>query len=549
MRTKLNRREFLRRTGYAAGTLVSARAFVAFGEEPVPETSTPKAPAVRSGSESKPTVKVKLLGGDGKPMPEGRLRSLYSADLHFEPIRRRSKILDDGTVEIEVLKGATALHAQIEVPGFGDAWVIADNKGEGYKQSSTVLDFVREAAESRLAELERLRKAHPQVRLSPECRGHEEAGREFLELAAKPGQTQAAKWNLTALSHALWAGELGIVEVSRHIIAGRPKREGFLFGCNAFAYRGDRPYAHCFREVLNFATLPFYLRNLEKEEGKPDYNRIDQILEWCEKVGIKPKGHPLWWGHEAGIPPWLKGADWAAAQKHCARVVGRSVERYRTRINVWDIINEAHDWANGLNLTHEQEVEITRICADAARSNNPDAKLIVNNCCPFGENAAAGHVHLGPVYEKVFTPLSYLDAVTEAKVDFDIVGVQIYFPARDMFSISKLLDEYARFGKPVNITELGVRTTAASRGGKGGEPPTEWHMPWCERVQADWVEWFYTMCYARPEITAITWWDFKDPAFIPTSGFLREDETPRESFFRLKALERSCGFDFAPRGR
>jgi hypothetical protein len=197
-----------------------------------------------------------------------------------------------------------------------------------------------------------------------------------------------------------------------------------------------------------------------------------------------------------------------------------------------------------LNLTQKQEVEITRICADAARSKNPDARLIVNNCCPFGEYAAQGRVHLGPVYDEVLTPLSYLDRVMEAKVDFDIVGVQIYFPARDMFSISKLLDEYARFGKPVNITELGVRT--APLPGRGDAPPhTEWHMPWCEKVQADWVEWFYTMCYARPEITAITWWDFKDPAFIPTSGFLREDETPRESFFRLKALEKSWRFDFS----
>jgi GH35 family endo-1,4-beta-xylanase len=499
-------------------------------------------------------------------MPEGRLRSLYAADLHFDPIRRRSKILDDGTVEIEIPKVPTALHAKIGVPAFGDAWVIADNKGEGYGETSAAIDFVRDAAESRLREILSLavyyawttRRARFSFKPSAECLAHEEAAKELLELAGKPGQKQAAKWNLMALSHALWAGEMNIVERSRFLIdhpderRQRPRaprqawpesRKKYLFGCNAFAYHGDTPYARYFRQVLNFATLPFYLRRLEREEGKPDYRRIDEILEWCERVGITPKGHPLWWGHEAGIPPWLKGADWQAAQKHCARVVGRSVERYRGRINIWDIINEAHDWANGLNLTHEQEVEITRICADTARSKNPDAKLIVNNCCPFGENAAAGHVHLGPVYEKVFTPLSYLDALMEAKVDFDIVGVQIYFPARDMFSISKLLDEYARFGKPVNITELGVRTSPAPRPGE--PPPTEWHIPWCEKVQADWVEWFYTMCYARPEITAITWWDFKDPAFIPTSGFLREDETPRESFFRLKALEKTWGFDFS----
>lgn len=468
MAAKLTRRMFLERAAYAAGALASARAFAETkSEEPVaPGAAT--GPAVRSGAGNKPTLKVKLLGPDGKPMPEWRLQTLYSADLHFEPIRKQSNVLDDGTVEIEIPNGPTALHARIDVPGFGDAWVIADNKGEGYRESEAVFDFVREAAESRLADAERLRLANQRVLLSPECRGYMEGAKELLELAKTPGQNEAARWNMLALSQALWAGELAIVEISRGAIASRKKREGYLFGCNAFAYRGDTPYARHFREVLNFATLPFYLRRLEPEEGKPDYDRVDEILGWCEKAGIMPKGHPLWWGHEAGIPPWLKGADWEAAQKHCSRVVSRSVERYRGRIEVWDIINEAHDWANGLNLTHEQEVEITRICADSARSKNPDAKLIVNNCCPFGENAAEGRVYLGPVYEKVFTPLAYLDAVMQAKVDFDIVGVQIYFPQRDMLSVSKLLDEYARFGKPVNITELGVPTGQA-RQRAGGE--------------------------------------------------------------------------------
>ncbi len=66
----------------------------------------------------------------------------------------------------------------------------------------------------------------------------------------------------------------------------------------------------------------------------------------------------------------------------------------------------------------------------------------------------------------------------------------------------------------------------------------EWHHPWSEKVQADWMEWFYTMAYARDEIEAITWWGFSDPAFIKTSGFLYEDETPKEMYFRLKALKK-----------
>jgi len=383
---------------------------------------------------------------------------------------------------------------------------------------------------------------------SVECTTHRDACREFLVIAGKKPD-KAAHFHMQALSHALWAGEYAIVEQARQIIPQRPKKDGFLFGCNAFAYSGDTDYAKYFREVLNFGTLPFYLKHLEPEEGKPKYERIDKILEWCQRVGITPKGHPLWWGHEAGIPEWLEGATWEEAQKHCERVVSRSVERYRDSIQIWDVINEAHDWGNGLNLTHEQEVEITRICCDVTRATNPNATMIVNNCVPFGENAADGRVHLGPVYDSVFTPLAYLDALMEAGVEFDVVGVQIYFPARDMLSISKLLDEYARFGKPIHITELGVRCAVEDSPG-GGESEQlrrthgDWHYPWCEKIQADWMEWFYTMCYARPEITAITWWDFKDPAFIPTSGFLRDDETPRESFFRLKALEQSCGFEF-----
>jgi endo-1,4-beta-xylanase len=482
-------------------------------------------------------MKVSMINNDGKPMSEHSLHSLYSSDLHFEPIRRHSEIGTDGIVTIETPSKDFALHAHIGVPDFGFVWVTADNGGEGYDSADESIDFVLETAKSRLNDVKKITQTGA---FSPECLAHIDACNEFLEIAKKkPDNT--GFFHLKALSHALWAGEYAIVEKSRQIITESPSRKGFLFGCNTFAYKGDTPYADYFAKVLNFGTLPFYLASLEPEEGKPQYDRIDTILEWCEKVGIKPKGHPLWWGHQAGIPKWLEGASWQEAQKHCERVVGRSVDRYKGRINVWDVINEAHDWANGLNLTHEQEIEITRICCDTARSKDPNATIIVNNCCPFGEYAADGKVHLGPAYDRVYTPLSYLDDLMSAGVDFDVVGVQIYFPARDMLSISKLLGEYARFGKPIHITELGVRCVEPERQINESEQVRrtqgEWHYPWSEKVQADWMEWFYTVAYARKEIEAITWWDFGDPAFIPTSGFLYEDETPKEMYFRLKSLK------------
>ncbi len=484
------------------------------------------------------TLKVRLVGADGEPIPEERARTLYASDLRFAPMRRRSEIEPDGTVEIAIPGEGCALHARIEVPAFGDVWVTADNGGRGYEPADTVVDFVRDAAADRLREVE---ERTSEGDFSAECIAHREAARELLDLAERKPDA-AGRATAEALSHALWAGEYAVVERSRRTIAARPRKEGFLLGCNAFRYEGDTPYARYFEQAFNFATLPFYLKPLEPEEGKPDYSRIDGILEWCERSGIATKGHPLWWSHPFAIPGWAEGAKWGEVQKQCERVVARSVDRYRGRIRIWDVINEAHDWANILHLTHEQEVEITRICCDTAREHDPEATLIVNNCVCFGENAADGWVPFeAPVYDDVFTPLSYLDALVAAGVEFDVIGVQLYFPARDMLAIDKLLDEFARFGKPVHITELGVPSVGPALAGEVdperiGRSRGEWHPPWSHKVQADWLEWFYTLAYARDEIEAVTWWDMRDPAFMKMGGLLDENEIPKEAYFRLRAL-------------
>ncbi len=155
-------------------------------------------------------------------------------------------------------------------------------------------------------------------------------------------------------------------------------------------------------------------------------------------------------------------------------------------------------------------------------------------------------MHAGPVYDRVLARLAYLDRVADAGIDYDVVGVQIYFPVRDMLAVGKLLDEYARFGKPVHITELGV--SSAPRIPHDDEEEQlrrtygDWHQRWREKVQADWLEWFYTMAYARPEIEAVTWWDFADPAFIFKAGLVRQDATPKEAYHRLGALLAAWGF-------
>jgi hypothetical protein len=215
-------------------------------------------------------LKVKVFGFDGRPMDEAALKTLYASDLHFEPERRRSEVGPDGTVQIEAPNGPAALHAQFQVPDFGTIWVTADNQGKGYGRRAAAIDFVRDAALDRLADVRRL-MAERGISWSPACRGHVDAAADFLESAAKASGEKRAGLHLLSLSHGLWAGELALVERARSRIARRRKRTGFLFGCNTFSHGPDlKEIRRRFSGLLNFGTLPFYLGRLEPEEGKPD---------------------------------------------------------------------------------------------------------------------------------------------------------------------------------------------------------------------------------------------------------------------------------------
>ncbi|NLM86239.1 MAG: 1,4-beta-xylanase, partial [Clostridiales bacterium] len=150
----------------------------------------------------------------------------------------------------------------------------------------------------------------------------------------------------------------------------------------------------------------------------------------------------------------------------------------------------------------------------------------------------------GSLPQRLMSPMSYLRRVLDAGIDFDAVGIQLYFPARDMVSVERLLKVYEGFGKPIHITEMGVpggtRAGAAASGSDWAQMSLSegsWHGGWNERTQADWMEQFYTIAAAHPSIQALTWWDFIEPSFSGNGAILYQDENPREIYFRLLALK------------
>ncbi|MCL5269851.1 MAG: endo-1,4-beta-xylanase, partial [bacterium] len=321
---------------------------------------------------------------------------------------------------------------------------------------------------------------------------------------------------------------------------GRRARQ---FGCNFFGYPSQgEEYATKFAALMNFATLPLYWRSFEPQDGEPRFARVDSMLARLEKSNIAAKGHPLCWLHQAGCPTWMEGKPFGEWRDRIRRRITDIVNHYRGRIRVYDVINEAHDWGNEPHFSQEELLELTRTAADATKAADPGAIRVVNNCCLFGEYVADGRTYKGKQARPLRTPLQYLRAVEAAGVDYNAIGLQVYYPGHDMLEIAKMLDRFAALGKPLHITELGVSSSTRrdNPAGENGSDPTPnyWHAPWSETVQADWIEQFYTLCYAHPSVEAVTYWDFSDAGghYWPHGGFLRPDMRPKESYHRLQRL-------------
>jgi GH35 family endo-1,4-beta-xylanase len=506
------------------------------------------------------TIKARIVNERGESAGRDELATLFAADMDYVPFRRKNEVSRDATVSLEAASGEPlVLQAKLPVPGYGFVWITADNRGRGYRDGADI-DFVKEAAESRVHDTEQVISGGG-FPVSAKCLSLLGDAKTMLRLAETAGSSspgKAAEFNMTALAAGLWAGELAVVERARERIASRKKRDAFLFGCAGFEYpyAGHPELKEIFDSLFNYATLPFYLARVEKEKGKPDYRVLDALQENFEKAAIQTKGHPLWWAHSAGMPPWTEDLKWedGGIRRELNRVITDRVKRYKGRIHYYDVINEAHDWCNAWMMTQDQLVEMTRACADAVHNEDASCRTVVNTCFMFGENAADGRVQWGIANERNMVPYSYLKKLEETGAVYELIGMQLYCPSRDMLAIDKLYDRFRVFGKPYHITELGVPSCERD------VPPdsTEgniyclrymykglWHeMGWNERLQADWLEDFYTLSYARPEVEALTWWSFPDwESYVPAAGLVGEDGAPKEGVFRLRELQKSWGFE------
>ena len=343
------------------------------------------------------------------------------------------------------------------------------------------------------------------------------------------------------------------------------KKHECKFGANLFMLEEfetpekNERYKQYFSELFTMATLPFYWSATEPEKGhfryekgsSPMYRRppIDLCMEFCAEMGIEPREHAL--AYDFQFPKWLKGLSPEEVKIELERRYQEISSRYADKIPTIEVTNEMN-WPEGMNVTRfYEQPDFLAWCYEMAEKYFPNNQIAIN------EAMNESWLQRGRVTDIYY---SYIENLQLKGKRIDAIGMQFHAltssdmiptePQRMlpvMYNPQKLLsrlDLYARFGKPLQITEI---TLSAA----GPQPENE-------EIQAELLEGLYSTWFAHPNVEQIIYWnlvdgyayvDSEDPEVIKKSmgdmtigenrfygGLLRFDMTPKPAYYKLKEL-------------
>ena len=484
----------------------------------------------------------------------------YASDANWDAFHSDIKATKDGvTISDTEGKERFGIDARWNVEGFGYIYITADNAGQFYTLPPSgairTLNLNYELAHSRIARNRKRMQLHTGEGWKPsrELATYTTLSDEYLADARKILDDGQASGELSqkALYYAMWASEMIELEHAQFAIQTSGYRPDFFTGCDARGYfqMDVEGFLQRFPELFNYATITHYLvsgvfEDFEPEEGKLAFDLRDVLLKQLRDRHITVEGRPLWWSYRTTTPDWLRRKTYDEVRKYVENHVRTVVRHYGDQMYAWEVVNEFHDWANECQLTPDQIIEVTRLACDSARDTNPRVKRLINNCCPFAEYVQLKKwTELDARYPQR-TPFQFVKQLADAGVDFDITGIQMYFPYRDLADTILLIEKFKDIGKTIQLTEVGASSGPSEESVKSGKLPISfepyaWHRPWDEELQADWMEGLYTLAYSKPYIEAVNWYDFVDPhSWIPNGGFLRTPKgEPKAIVERLTKLQ------------
>jgi endo-1,4-beta-xylanase len=127
---------------------------------------------------------------------------------------------------------------------------------------------------------------------------------------------------------------------------------------------------------------------VQAAEGRWDLDQADGFVEFANKNGLKVVGHNLVWAKDDRTPAWFyqdgdKPASREVLLERMRRHIETVVKRYRGRVAVWDVVNEALDdgkeFLRPSGWSKACGEEFIAKAFEYAHAADPDAVLIYND--------------------------------------------------------------------------------------------------------------------------------------------------------------------------
>jgi endo-1,4-beta-xylanase len=303
-------------------------------------------------------------------------------------------------------------------------------------------------------------------------------------------------------------------------------------------------FEHRFTELFNFTELTVKWAPYERQQGMPQWQKLQQKIDWCSKNQIVPKGHTLGWTHMAGTPRWLiKYSPEMATDLYQARIQNL-VGGFSDQINMWDVVNEPVNtipWEMALKDTASAEAKID----DGTRYNMTG--ITQNQIIPWVEKSYKWAYQADPKGDYILNEF-YLIAKPDVRERFyqlikelqlrktpiTGIGIQAHEPREMWFSPVEIIKTYDRMnelGLPLHITEFIPQSS-------GKEITGDWRTGnWTEEAQAEFAEQFYTLSFGYPTMKSIHWWGLSDRMiWLKGGGLVDKDFNPKPVYTRLHKL-------------
>ena len=261
----------------------------------------------------------------------------------------------------------------------------------------------------------------------------------------------------------------------------------------------------------------------EADEWTTQAETID-ALAWLRARGLRVRGHNLLWGSWDELPADLfaRRDDPAYVE---ARVRGRIVETLgheslRGALFEWDVINEPRLERELANLfigpTFPGGDEIYADWFALAQQSDPATRLFLNDYGILSEGGLL--VGQQNSYHDLIDLLDARDAPLGG------IGFQSHmsYPLSAPERVLAVLDEFARHGQPLVITEYDIELAGNELAGEAINDPAA--LARREALAADYLRDFLTVSFSHPAVTGFHLWGFWDGHhWLNNAPLYRED--------------------------